>query len=60
MIPLKILSLSLLVLGINTTHPNHSFAVNDLAFITNFLDRSSNFHEGVLVFICSDTQFFRG
>src|SRR5208282_323278 len=34
----------LLVLRVGADYPNHATAVDDFAFVTNFLDASPNFH----------------
>jgi hypothetical protein len=46
--PLKtlawLLTLPLFMFGVDTDHAHNAFAVNDLALITHFLDRRTNFH----------------
>jgi len=37
-------TLALFVPGIGADHPDHAFALDDLAVATHFLYRSSNFH----------------
>src|ERR1041384_6867848 len=45
---LQQLPLPLLVFGIGADHPDHPTAVNDLALITNLLDRCSYLHNLIL------------
>jgi len=41
---MKILALPLLMFGVDTNYPHHTFAVNDFALVTHFLNRSPDFH----------------
>ena len=38
------LTLSLLMLGVFTDHPDHPFSFNDLTLVTDFFDRGPDFH----------------
>jgi hypothetical protein len=42
-------TLSLFVTGILTDNPNNSFTFDYLAFIAHLLDRSSNFHDEIIL-----------
>jgi hypothetical protein len=44
----KLLPLALFVFRVDTDHPHHTFAVNDLALVTDFLYRRSYFHKPTL------------
>jgi hypothetical protein len=39
------LPLALFMLRVDANHPHHTFAVDDLAFVTDFLYRCSYFHK---------------
>jgi hypothetical protein len=41
---MKILALPLFMFGVDTNHPHHTFAVNNFALVTHFLNRSPDFH----------------
>ena len=40
------LTLALFVFRVDANHPHHTLAVNDLALVTHFLNRSTDFHLG--------------
>jgi hypothetical protein len=42
----KKLALALFVFGVFAQHPDHAFAPNHFALVTNFLNRCSNLHVG--------------
>jgi hypothetical protein len=42
------LSLALFMFRVDADHPHHAFAVNDLAFVANFLYRCSYLHNPAL------------
>src|SRR5579859_5662298 len=53
------LSLPLLVLRVFADHANHTMAANDLALVTNFLNRCPNLHLNYSnLLICIDKRFF--
>ena len=39
---------------IHADHPNHTITVNDLALVTDFFDRSPDFHFAVILFVAVD------
>src|SRR5687768_5087987 len=52
-------TLALLVARILADHPNHTFAVDDLALVANLLDARTDFHDSPLTELCRDSSTAR-